>query len=333
MEKKPNITFFCEMPADELKELFTNNQVIRQLLQLNANVSLGLLDFSSDRASVVKKLTRAGIPVTAWLLLPKEQGYWTSLDTVSETVHCYRNIKVWTEKNGLNWAAVGLDIEPRLDRMKLFGKNWTYEIPDLIKRLFLTNKYQKQENDLRALVNQIRADGYPVETYNFPFVIEERKADSNILSKLLGTPALEADREVLMLYSSFFTKNGDAILWSYAHQAQGIGLGSTGGGVELDGGEPLREMRWIDLRRDLLIAQEFSQHIYIFSLEGSMRNNYLERLINFDWSGPIELPKQSGQKITLLRKILQAFLWIFSHPVEIFLSLITLKRLLSRKEK
>jgi len=333
MEKKPNITFFCEMPADELKELFTNNQVIRQLLQLNANVSLGLLDFSSDRASVVKKLTRAGIPVTAWLLLPKEQGYWTSLDTVSETVHCYRNIKVWTEKNGLNWAAVGLDIEPRLDRMKLFGKNWTYEIPDLIKRLFLTNKYQKQENDLRALVNQIRADGYPVETYNFPFVIEERKADSNILSKLLGTPDLEADREVLMLYSSFFTKNGDAILWSYAHQAQGIGLGSTGGGVELDGGEPLREMRWIDLRRDLLIAQEFSQHIYIFSLEGSMRNNYLERLINFDWSGPIELPKQSGQKITLLRKILQAFLWIFSHPVEIFLSLITLKRLLSRKEK
>ena len=333
MEKKPNITFFCEMPADELKELFTNNQVIRQLLQLNANVSLGLLDFSSDRASVVKKLTRAGIPVTAWLLLPKEQGYWTSLDTVSETVHCYRNIKVWTEKNGLNWAAVGLDIEPRLDRMKLFGKNWTYEIPDLIKRLFLTNKYQKQENDLRALVNQIRADGYPVETYNFPFVIEERKADSNILSKLLGTPDLEADREVLMLYSSFFTKNGDAILWSYAHQAQGIGLGSTGGGVELDGGEPLREMRWIDLRRDLLIAQEFTQHIYIFSLEGSMRNNYLERLINFDWSGPIELPKQSGQKITLLRKILQAFLWIFSHPVEIFLSLITLKRLLSRKEK
>ena len=333
MEKKPNITFFCEMPADELKELFTNNQVIRQLLQLNANVSLGLLDFSSDRASVVKKLTRAGIPVTAWLLLPKEQGYWTSLDTVSETVHCYRNIKVWTEKNGLNWAAVGLDIEPRLDRMKLFGKNWTYEIPDLIKRLFLTNKYQKQENDLRALVNQIRADGYPVETYNFPFVIEERKADSNILSKLLGTPDLEADREVLMLYSSFFTKNGDAILWSYAHQAQGIGLGSTGGGVELDGGEPLREMRWIDLRRDLLIAQEFTQHIYIFSLEGCMRNNYLERLINFDWSGPIELPKQSGQKITLLRKILQAFLWIFSHPVEIFLSLITLKRLLSRKEK
>jgi hypothetical protein len=217
--------------------------------------------------------------------------------------------------------------------MKLFGKNWTYEIPDLIKRLFLTNKYQKQENDLRALVNQIRADGYPVETYNFPFVIEERKADSNILSKLLGTPALEADREVLMLYSSFFTKNGDAILWSYAHQAQGIGLGSTGGGVELDGGEPLREMRWIDLRRDLLIAQEFTQHIYIFSLEGCMRNNYLERLINFDWSGPIELPKQSGQKITLLRKILQAFLWIFSHPVEIFLSLITLKRLLSRKEK
>ena len=332
MAKEPNLTFFCELPAEQLKALFADDQLIKQLQQLRANISLGLLDFSPERAAVAKKLVRAGIPVTAWLLLPKEKGYWTSLDTVAATVRCYADFKIWTAKNSLTWAAVGLDIEPRLDRMKLFGKAWKDELPDLVRRLFSARKYKKRESDLRALINQIRCDGFPVETYNFPFVVEERKAESDIFSRILGTPALEADREVLMLYSSFFDKNGDAILWSYAHQAQGIGLGSTGGGVELEGGAPLREMRWVDLRRDLLLANTFTRHIYIFSLEGCVKNGYLNRLQSFDWNAPISQPVRAGNTVTILRKVLQSVLWLFSHPTEVILAILALGVLFKKKK-
>jgi hypothetical protein len=147
----------------------------------------------------------------------------------------------------------------------------------------------------------------------------------------MGITALNSDREVLMLYSSGFDKNGDAILWSYAHQAQGIGLGSTGGGVILDDDQPMKAMRWLDLRRDLLIASSFTERIYIFSLEGCIANQYLEKLVNFDWNGSVQMPVENGRKISLLRKGMQGLLWILSHLTAVLLILLGIRSLKKKK--
>ena len=332
MISQPDLTFFCELPITELESLFSDPALIKKLRRLNANISMGLQDFSTSRAEIVKKLTKAVIPVTAWLLLPKDQGYWTNLDTVSATGRCYGQFKQWTNENNLEWAAIGLDIEPSLQRMELLTPKWRNQLLDTIWRLFKGSFYRNAHNDLRALINLIRSDGYPVETYNLPVVIEERKASSEILSRLMGTPPLDADREVLMLYTSSFDKNGDAILKSYSRDAQGIGLGSTGGGVELGDGRPLRSMRWIDLRRDLLIAREFSNHLYIFSLEGCVEKGYIDRLLEFNWDASVDVSSHEVFKITALRKLGQGVLWMLSHP-EPFLVLSLLLILFSRKKK
>jgi hypothetical protein len=324
MADHPDLTFFCELPADELRKLFSNSIIIKQLRQLNANISMGLQDFSPMRAEIVKKLTRGGIPVTAWLLLPREQGYWTNLDTVAATARRYSEFKRWTVENDLSWAAVGLDLEPSLDRMGLFTSNWKKHLIDLLKRFFQVQHFRTLTADLRALVNQIRVDGFAVETYNFPLVIDERKASSEVLTRLLGTPPLDSDREVLMLYTSFFETSGEAILWSYAAQAGAIGLGSTGGGVDLEGGEPLRSMSWVDLRRDLLIAKEYSLNLYIFSLEGCTENGYLERLLDLDWNGKVSRPVKEITKVNLFRNLGQGALWTLSHPLPLLAGALTL---------
>lgn len=333
MSTLPSLTFFCELDKKELQELFADTALLKKLHRLNANISMGVRDFSEERAEVVRKLTRAGVPVTAWLLLPQDQGYWTSLDTVAATVKVYAGFKAWTAKFKLNWAAIGLDIEPRYDRMILFPKQWQKLLPDLLQRSFERRKYERLESDLRGLVNLIRSDGFAVETYNFPFVVDERVSNSRILTRLLGTPPLNADREVLMLYSSFFEKGGEAVLWSYAQQANAVGLGSTGGGVEVDGENELRSMRWIDLRRDLLIARQFCRHIYVFSLEGCVRNGFMERLLDFDWDSPIDLPTHSGRRVTLLRKGAQTLFWGFSHPLEILALSILARHIFHKKER
>lgn len=333
MSEKPDLTFFCELPDDALERLFDDASLIKKLRGLNANISMGLLDFSSRRAHLVHRLTKSGIPVTAWLLLPKDRGYWTSLDTVSETARVYGEFKRWTEEHKLQWAAIGLDIEPRLDRMGLFSGHWKEQLPDLLKRMFQNRRYRQALNDLRSLFNIMRMDGFAVETYNFPFVIEERRASSDVLSRLMGTPPLDADREVLMLYSSFFEHDGDAMLWSYARQAEGIGLGSTGGGVELEGGEPLRSMRWIDLRRDLLIASQFSRHLYIFSLEGCVENGYIDHITDLDWQKTVHPPLEKARQIDAIRRLGTGLLWALSHPVEIILSGLILSRLFTPRRR
>lgn len=323
----PSITFFCELEPERLERLFSDGKVIKSLTQLNANLSLGLLDFSAKRAEVIKKLNKAGIPVTAWILLPKEQGYWTSLDTIDETVERYQQFKTWVAKNKLSFSTIGLDIEPRLETVTGLGLKPLKQAPALMGRLFKGDQTISYEVTARALIQTIRADGYAVETYQFPTVIDERAAHSNVLAKTLGLSTIRADREVLMLYSSFFPKYSDSILWSYAQQAQAIGLGSTGGGVELTGMPPLKMLRWIDLKRDLLLASQRVNHIYIFSLEGCVEQNFMQRLLDLDWNTPIIPPGRSASGITLLRKTGQGLLWVLSHPLESLFGLILLDRI------
>lgn len=292
------------------------------LSKLDANISLGLLDLSAERAEVVKKLNRAKIPVTAWILLDKDQGYWTSLDTIEETAIQYNLFKVWKAKYKLEFAAVGLDIEPELNTVSALSTNPWNHAPILAKRFISNQNYYEKLATARALIQSIRADGFAVETYQFPTVVDERKAKSTVLAKSLGIPPLLADREVLMLYASFFPSFSDSILWSYAKQCQAVGVGSTGGGVEIDGMPPLKTMRWIDLKRDLLLASKAVDNIYIFSLEGCVMNNYMDRLLDLDWSTRVIPPERSAMGISLIRKVGQGVLWTLSHPLEVVLGLI-----------
>ena len=52
---KSEITFFCELRAQELKKLFEDRFVFDDLKTLNAGISLGILDLSPERANVVKQ--------------------------------------------------------------------------------------------------------------------------------------------------------------------------------------------------------------------------------------------------------------------------------------
>lgn len=319
---KPSLTFFCELETEPLIELFSGSKLTNTLVKFEANISLGLLDLSAGRAEIVKKLNRANIPVTAWLLLSKDQGYWTNLDTIEETAIQYNEFKVWKTKYKLEFAAIGLDIEPKLNTMAALSKDPWSQASNLVKRFFANQHYSENLAALRALVQSIRADGFAVETYQFPTVVDERAAKSNVLAKTLGIPTLFSDREVLMLYSSFFPAYEDSILWSYSKQCQAVGVGSTGGGVEIEGVPPLKTLRWIDLKRDLLLASKAVDHIYIFSLEGCVTNGFMDRLCDLDWSTGVIPPERSAMGISLVRKIGQGVFWALSHPAEVITGII-----------
>lgn len=329
----PSVTFFCELKTHELDKLFASQALIAQLRRMNANISMGMHDFSPERAKVVKKLTRAGIPVTAWLLLSAEEGYWTSLDTIHQTYQKYSELRVWTLENELTWAAVGLDIEPRIDFMQRLASDFPHQLPVLAKRYFTTRKYDRLERETRDLISQIHEDGYAVETYQFPTVVEERRANSTVLARLFGLPALDADREVLMLYSSMYDRAGEAILWSYAREVSAVGVGSTGGGVTIEGLPTQRKLRWLELKRDLIIAAHHASHIYIFSLEGCVEQNMLDRVEILDWAAPQPLPVHDAREITLFRRVFQAVLWMLSHPLQSFLIAFPFIALILRRKK
>lgn len=307
---KPQLTFACELEAEALRALMTQ-QVIDDLLALKAHLSLGILDLSPERAEVVRRLNRAGVPVIAWLLLPKEQGYWFNLYNAPQAVARYEDFKVWTAEYGLKWAGIGLDIEPDINEVtELSQRKWG--IFSKIFRRIWNRRYLKTARAVyQDLVAQIHTDGYPVDGYQFPFISDERKVGSTLLQRAVGLVDLAVDREVWMLYSSFIRPNGAGFIASYAPEAQCVGLGSTGGGVEL--GVSLPPLTWEEFARDLRLAWYYCNDIFIFSLEGCIQQGYLKRLLSFVWDCPLLLPDDSKSRVDSYRGALQSGLWMVAH--------------------
>jgi hypothetical protein len=321
--------FGCELPTHELRDLFADPLVMEALVELGAGVSLGLVDLSAGRAAVVRQLNGAGVPVTAWLLLPKDQGYWFNADNAPLAAARYAEFKAWTAEHGLRWAGIGVDVEPDFAELQqlLGGERWRL-VPRLLGRAFNGERVRCAQANYAALLAQMRNDGFWVESYQFPFIVDERRAGSTLLQRLFGLVDLKADHEVLMLYTSFTPGIGPALLWSYAPDAQGIAVGITGGGAASEGiGAPLG---WEAFARDLRLAARWHDEVFVYSLEGCVQQAFLARLQEFDRYQDYGPPLAAARRVDRVRRLFRGFLWASAHPTLVLAGLIGLVWLMTR---
>ena len=334
---QPHLSFACELETEALQALFADPAVVDSLIAMEAGISLGLIDLSPGRADVVRQLNQAGVPVVAWLLLPKEQGYWFNAANHAQATARYDAFLAWTREHDLQWAGVGVEIEPDFTEFQqlMTGRVWQV-LPRMIGRLFDASRLRQGQEAYARLLKRMQADGYPVESYHFPFIVDERKVGSTFLQRFLGLVEVPADREGFMLYTSFLSSWGPAVLCSYAPEADMIAVGSTGGGIET--GVEMPALNWDELARDLRLASQWSDDIFIFSLEGCLQQGFLERLIDFDWTRPVPIPRKEVIQVDKLRRAFRGFLWTTTHPWFVLVGLASLiflpfglRRLFARK--
>jgi len=318
---RPRITFFTELEKKPLVRLFSDPRVIDQIVALNAGVSIGILDFSPERASVVRELNARGVPLVAWQLLPKEQGYWYSLDSASFAAARYRQFTAWSSREGLQWDAIGIDIEPHIDEFReLLTYNWR-TLFSLVKRLWSDSLLFGDSRAIyESLVARMQSDGYSVQSYELFFMADERLAGSSLLSRLLGVAPTPADKRVGMLYSSLFRPIGVGLLRVYAKSFDSVAVGITGGGVQLEGLEEKDPMTWGELARDLRISRRLCDDIHIFSLEGCVTHNHMDRLVTFDWDGDRRGAPVWTALLAAARLVGCGLLWLFAHPKSVLVA-------------
>lgn len=318
----PKLTFACELKSPELQALFSDERIITELLALRAGVSLGLLDLSPERAAVVQQLNAAGIPVTAWLLLPKDEGYWFNIDNAPQAAARYAAFKTWTDEHDLQWANIAIDIEPDFNEIQQFMRGEGRQLAlTMLRRLGDSGRVLDGRLTYGALLREMRSDGYQVTSYQLPFIVDERKVSSTLLQQAFSIIDIPADSETLMLYTSFVRPLGPGLLNSYGPDADVIGVGSTGGGVEIDGPAALD---WEEFARDLRMAYRWSDDIFIFSLEGCVEQDFLARLQDFDWEQALVMPTEQIEQVNRMRAALRAVLWAGSHPFMVMAALIGL---------
>jgi hypothetical protein len=169
-----------------------------------------------------------------------------------------------------------VDIEPNIQDFATLrqGSKWHLFLT-LLGRYVDVRRVRDAKYTYSALIREIRSHGYQVETYQFPFIADERAVRSSVLERLTGIVDVRGDREVLMLYTSFNQSLDSALIWVYGPDAQAITVGSTTGPTS----DPhFARLNREEFSRDLKVANHFSHVIGVYNLEGCVRQGFLARL-------------------------------------------------------
>lgn len=301
----PSLTFFVELATPELKTLFATPLVFDFLRQGGHAISMGILDLTAARASIVRDLEAAGVPVTAWLLLDIADGYWLNADNPDRAAARYRETIDWAEREGLRLHRIGLDIEFPRNLGAEFNRSPRRAVWSAFRNRRPATQVRNSESQYASLVGEIRAGGRTVESYHFPYLLDEREAGRALLRRTLGLVDVRVDVEVLMLYASYLGRAGAHV---YFPQAQAIALGVTGGGVNAGTAEEERRLlTWERLEEDLLAAVRHSGEVYVFSLEGCVWRDFLPRFAAIDWqkANGSDTTRASGSRAWSRRRWLQ----------------------------
>jgi hypothetical protein len=308
----PDIGFACcDKGVEEMQSLFADRNVIPSLNELHAEVAVAILDFAPERAAVVRRLNQAGIRVIAWIMLPKEEGYYLNADNSPAAMTRIDAFEKWTAENGLKWAAVGLDIEPNFAELAALKTHRWHLIITLIRRSLDGKRIERARTEYSRLIAELQSRGYAVQTYQMPYLPAEHSVHSTLLDRLFGTVDVHGNEEYLMLYTNVARPIGAAMIWSLGRGAQGIAVGSTDG--ETPPGVGSGPLDWGEFSRDLIVASHYSRQLGVYDLEGCVRQGFLPRLKTMDWNKSVVIPAESVSRSERLGLILRTVLWTSSH--------------------
>ncbi len=307
---RPQIFFACcDQGMSDVESWVSDPAVISQLQQLQAGLAVEISDFSAERAQAVKKLNEEGIPLTAWLVMSRAQGHYLNGFNAPEAEERFTQFQQWTQQNGLKWGAVGLDIEPNFDHLKEVGKHKGRFLWLMITRFFDYGQVERGRAAYRALIGRMQAEGYTVQTYQMPFLAEERATHSTLLERLFGIVDVRGNDEVLMAYSSFnHAAGGGGIPLIYGPQTQTLAVGTT---LD-DKAAGLTALSWDEFSRDLIVAAHFSHVVGVYSLEGCIRHGYLPRMLSINWSETVTIPAEQVTEAQKFDEHLRHAIWLFS---------------------
>lgn len=312
----PIISFFNEMKSPELVQLFKDSSIIVHLKKMNAEIRMGILDLTTDRAKVIKNLNAAGVPVVAWLLLPEEKGYWFNSSNGKEAIARYQEIKKWADSNQVVFSGIGLDLELDYNDAKLIQTHPWKLISKIPARLYDKTELEKGRKEYAELIQLIKADHYKVESYYASFIKDEVDLQQTAIQQATKFLDIKTDKEIPMLYSSFMG-NPDGLIKIYGIdlKLEAVAIGSTGGGVDTT----LPTLTYEQLVHDLNVAAKQSKEIHIFSLEGCVRKGYLAKLVDYKYDSSVVLDAKQIQSIKKVQTIFRTVSTLLSYPTLFFL--------------
>ncbi|HEU5085872.1 MAG TPA: hypothetical protein VFT99_00455, partial [Roseiflexaceae bacterium] len=281
---RPQLIFFTELDASALLAALERPGTLALLGELDAGVALALTSLDERYARIARLLQAHGITTIAWLCLPLQEGFALNLTNYPRVLERYHDFHEWAQTYNVRLHSIGFSIEPPAD-----SNDWSLwrAAHGFAHGLWLARDnalYPSAHNAYVALLARVRHDGYDVHAYQLPLIADDRRAGTTLVQRALDIVDLPVDVDVLLCDSAvpvawLGDDMGGALIASYGPSADAIGVGA------LDISEPTEgALPWRSLRRDLLLAAQHTDTIYIASLEHCVRNNLLAPIAALNWN-------------------------------------------------
>ena len=327
MTQRMQLTYMCDMPAAELAGFF-DEALIAHMGVHRLRLCLTMRDFSPLRAELVRRLNRARIVVVAWIVRDEHDSVRDyRMHDAALVGERYREFLQWSTHHGLGWDAIGIDIEPDIRDAVRFGDQPSVDVNTLVRRIADRWHIDAATADYATVVTQMRTDGFAVESYEIPFVRDDRVSGSTIARRLLGLPDLAADRTVIQLYSSNVRPYGPGLIATYAPESSSVLIGS----IAADGhNRPLNEN---ELLRDLgHVAACGVTHIYIADMQAVYAlPGVADVIVAQAWRNQTLPPTDEvHHQVSRMRAGVRALLWAGARPAVLLPLLIPVLLLIRR---
>lgn len=325
----PRLIFASELDATSLQHILEQEDMLDELARQHYGLALAIGELSDERAQLIHALNTRGIYTVAWLLLPPEEGCCFHVQNYPQAIEYYRAFRAWATRHYLHFDAVGLDIappasDPLTNPLPLHRRG----LPELVQRLWLAREnvlYTAARAAYTDLIAEIHHDGYEVHTYQLPLIADDRRAGTTLLQRALDVVDLPSDVEVLMCHPTSFpffigqhhhnhsADMGNSIIASYGSSADGLGIGSASTHAPGKDTPGLASLSWETLERDILLAAQYTDTIYLFTFEECVAHALLPRIAVIDWSKEPAPPTRQRIELEMVRSTLLIMLFLARH--------------------
>jgi hypothetical protein len=321
--ERPRLILSTDLAGEDLLATLRAPGLLVLLAAHSYGVALPLAQLDDSAAAAARLLNQYGVAAIACLRLSPEEGFTFNLQNYPLALGCYQDFHTWARQQGLRFEAIGLSIEPPLQDVAEARQR---RARALARRFWLAHEnilYPAAHAAYSELIVVMHLDGYEVHTFQMPVIADERRVGTTLIQRALDIVDLPADLDVLMCSSivpiePLGADLGGALIASYGAHADAIGIGSIdeSGPPNLDSwglegidwrgqdGEKRSKLPWPALRRDLLLAAQYTDTIYIHSLEDCVARELLPKIAALDWEAPAHAKPSRRALIGLLRLLL-----------------------------
>jgi hypothetical protein len=299
----PQLIFTTELGGHELLALARRVDVIDLLATQGYAVAICLPLLNDIVAEAVRELQSHGIELVAWLTSPPEDGLIFNAQNYPRADDRYQEFHDWALMHGLRFQAVGLEVAPPPELIRLNTRRGR----TLVQELWEARDpalYLAARDAYAKLIATVRQDGYEVHTYQLPLIADDRRAGTTLVQRTLDILDLPTDLDVLLCSSSVSSERlgGDlegALIATYGPDADAIGVGDDS---DPDQEEPLP---WSAFRRDLLLAAQYTDTIYVETLEYCVTSGIFKNIAEINWGERTVSGTGKRVLIATIRRFLQ----------------------------